>query len=722
MSCLTKTYGMFTLLSGNLHVPLKEENGRQFTGSIYILVKNMLFGPGCTYNMVAGLFKTYHKVLNYQYMCNQWNSLLKHLCGAIESGSKDSLIWIIEVIPTNLIEVYFHHFLLLSSYQCEINSVVVIRYGGQWSSKQLYCGDLPSWKEICECSKIKVQLSIRWMHYTTSQFSLKYYIGKQQIFSNHHSLMHLPALANPEFIKVIKVTKGTIIHVVSPKTSLIHMLLMLHERQTDRICVQLSVYDGPSALCPLLPSKISSTHQILITLENNTCEEAVQIHLPKISTPQLYHMGTYIYNSSNVLAFLHVTQFINPHGGKGDRILVKFDQVMFDGHKCRDCEYGGLLLSSPEHPFFPPHEHVSTEILYCDQFLPYFESPLSILNATSVIYAYTVFAQVSLSISVLESSNSSSVRIGSMRSWLKMSDPYTNIRKVLHGILIFDNLPQLKNKTIQLQAYTHKTPSATLLSGPDVLIHKECFVNMLMNRTAYHHVLKISFKYWWMLPPMKIDICFTDHLQLLSNEKSTEMATLNGVSSIHVQFLHSSHITHVLLTVNYISNSKFTKLTITNMNCSGIMTLFSLWHFKLSSNFTWPLHNRELQVQWFVTATNCVIEYKLNKGDFLPADRHSRYHVLVYGWWVQGGGQHDSSLYRTRHMSFSWMEAQSFCLRRGRNLATINSYERLNIMLHKLRNLIYYMNEIYIDGLGEIFFIGGFMSQVGMNFFISVCV
>ncbi len=142
------------------------------------------------------------------------------------------------------------------------------------------------------------------------------------------------------------------------------MLSMLHERQTDDLCTRLFVYDDPPPECQRLPTKMSSTHQILITLARKHYVEAMQISLFRTSTPQLHHMGTYVYNSSSVMHFITLND-------KRGRVLVRFERVVFRGHKGLDCEYGGLFLSSPEGPLF--NQSISTEILYCDQFMPYFE-------------------------------------------------------------------------------------------------------------------------------------------------------------------------------------------------------------------------------------------------------------------------------------------------------------------------------------------------------------
>ncbi len=269
--------------------------------SLYILVHKTLSGIGCTYNIIACLHEVEHIIVEYQSMCNQWNSPMRHLCGRIVPESEHSLIWIIKMLPTNLMMIVFHYIHILSSYQCQINSLAALRYVHQRSLEQLYCGHLPPWQEVCECSKIKLQLLIMWRHNTTSKFSLEYYIAKQPKLVTHYSLIHLSGMVIP-----INIISGMIIHVASPKTSLIKIQLMFDGRQCDKHCILHFVYDGPSSECRLLQSRISSTHQTLITIGNNTCEGAKQISISKTYTPQLCHKGTYMYNSSGVSAFLHV--------------------------------------------------------------------------------------------------------------------------------------------------------------------------------------------------------------------------------------------------------------------------------------------------------------------------------------------------------------------------------------------------------------------------------
>ena len=266
-----------------------------------MLVHKTLSCPGCTYNIIACLHEAQHHIIEYQSMCHHWNSPLKHLCGRIESESEYSLTWAIKIIPTNLMMIVFHFIHILSSYQCQLNSLAVIRCVHQKSFEQLYCGHLPPWKEMCECSRIKIQLLIVWRHNTTSQISLEYSTAEERKHFIHYSFIHLSGVVN-----LRNIFSGMIINLASPKTSLIKIQLMFDGRQCDKHCIHHFVYDGPSSECQLLPSRISSSHQTLITIWNNTYKDAVQIRLSETSTAQLYHMGTYTYNSSGVSAFLHV--------------------------------------------------------------------------------------------------------------------------------------------------------------------------------------------------------------------------------------------------------------------------------------------------------------------------------------------------------------------------------------------------------------------------------
>ena len=683
-----------------------------FANSIYLLIQKSILGSRYTFSIKACLQEVQHTILHYVTMCNRWNSSVKHICGKLVSFSEKSNLWTFEVLHTNLVIIRFHYFHLLSSYQCQINSVEVTRYGHEQSFKQLYCGDLPPWTESCECSKIKVQLLFRWRFNDAAYFSLEYYTGIQPNLAKHYRIVHLSELEHP-----IRLPEGMITNVILPKTSLIHILLMSDGRHQDDLCFNLVIYDGPSVECQLVSSWISSTYQISITLGNYTCEEARQIKFSKIIAPQISHIGQYVYNSSNANAYLNVMQFRNPRGVKGDIVRLSFEQIIFEGLKGLDCEYGGLLLSSPKQYILALHEEISTEMVYCDQFLPYFENPLSVLNATGVVYAYRHFAQVSVTISVLEISNTTSLTIFPMRSLLNTSTKSFLITAV-HAILINDVLPQLKRKKLVFLTINDRILSTVLLSEAHGVIQNECWFFIWKVRRGIEEKLEITSNCGWMTPPIRIDVILRGYSQLTLKEKWVILPSLEGIGSIHVQFSYRTRKALVCLSVSHLDRSKYTELTIYNVTCSGIMTIYSLWHFNISSILTWRLHHLDLQVQWSVASTNCEIQYIHKTGEYLPADHHSSVHTIVYAWWVCGGGQNDDSvppkLYDTPNRYFSWTEAKSFCLRHSTSLSTINSYEKLNIILNKLRNHLYYTHKVK-HGLGEIFFIGAYISKVNVN-------
>ena len=505
-------------------IPSKEstEQGvRTFIDSIYILLQKSILGSQCTFSIGTCLWEIQNRV-HYSSICHQWNSSGRRICGLIKVNSNTPLLWTFEVLPTNLLIIYFRYFHMLSSYQCLINSVEITRYDNEQSFKQLYCGDLAPWRETCECFKVKVQLSVTWTYGTASNFSLEYYTGIQPNLSKHYRLVDLT-----EFQTLIRVTGGLVMKVVSPKIYLIYIMMISHGSQHNKHCVNLVAYNGPSVECQVLQLQISSTHQIVISLDNSTCKEAINIHLSKITAPQLSHVGKYIYNTSNAFAILQVIQFINPNGDKGGRVDVQFEYVNIEGLKGLDCEYGGLLLSSPEQPFFTPQQEMSTEMLYCGQFLSDFESPISLLNATSIVYAYLPFAQLSVAISSLETSKSGSLRILPVRNVLKRYETLY-IHKEFDGIIIFDDLPQIKMKTLALGTISHGTLGTSFLCGPHDVIQSECLVNILKTKEIRNEWLQITSKCWWMLPPMKIDVSYMDYFRLTSDKKLNILDTLEG--------------------------------------------------------------------------------------------------------------------------------------------------------------------------------------------------
>ncbi len=100
----------------------------------------------------------------------------------------------------------------------------------------------------------------------------------------------------------------------------------------------------------------------------------------------------------------------------------------------------------------------------------------------------------------MESSKSRSSRIARTR---RLSHETYEIDEAYHGIIIFDDLPQLKKKTLILVNHDTGTLNVAYLPGVHMAVLEECVTNVSTERREFRAVLNVSSKCWWMLPPVK---------------------------------------------------------------------------------------------------------------------------------------------------------------------------------------------------------------------------
>ena len=157
-----------------------------------VLVMHLFHNIETAYSFQTAVTAAFFIIKRLRNSCSEEFTAIRYLCGRIRTTNPDikwRRQWSIEVLSGYSIHLIFNIFNIISSTDCSINSLVVSKIS-QCEHREIYCGHLPSWRELCPSNKVKLQLVLNCPKFIT-KFSIFYFMAyKQQIslWINSHIL------------------------------------------------------------------------------------------------------------------------------------------------------------------------------------------------------------------------------------------------------------------------------------------------------------------------------------------------------------------------------------------------------------------------------------------------------------------------------------------------------------------------------------------------------
>ena len=628
------------------------------------------------------------------------------ICGSLslpynQNGMRD-IWWVLPLLDSATLDVHILVFQTMYSPYCQINYMEMHKQP-KLAARNLtsrYCGFFPAWNESSPMSQLSLHLVITWPP-DMINILLRYAIHTSicMIIYQGHRLTNIKSLYLYQLQYLGPFNTTTYLMITTQYHHIITYNMLTN--MTFSTIKYLSIYDGPSTGCGQPPSRISSSHQLCVSIQMDS-EHQTLFNFSSFPAPLTLVSSHITMNTSLTHTFYNTMVFsmILTQNGPFKFEIKKMQRYGFTGSHC---EYSGVVLTNTIDnitddygPFCNQGSHEAYSVT---------SLRLPISDARIVLYGYSKYSNIFVEISLQEHQKYLGDVLPLWANCHRYERQYGQVQRVCNLMIVRWNLTVVPTMIYLLpELPTHEiTPNMGLglrhiMGAVDV--------KFLLRSTPLCQMdwSKLADKY-----NIKTKCAWVDPIVIIKRDIPKELLLVKGFN----QVVPYSDIT---LRLNYDGSASlyglyfmkqretaYSYISTQNSSCVDMFTLtidpkdafdrYSHRHqFQLDEKFEWNSvdNNFKFYLRIFQSNHSCqmAIVHQSHDYSFCLRDWYNITPMCNQIWKngderykLQNPLCHDYRCYTVLHGgSLSWLNAQAMCKKIHGDLISFDSHEEVNFI------------------------------------------